>query len=198
MSNTVVGLLRHGQTDWNIDLRLQGTTDIPLNAVGIEQVRTAAQHLDRNWDLVLSSPLSRAKDSAEIVADVLGISQVQIEPKLLERSFGIGEGMTYQQWQEQFSDLDHIPGAESKLEIEKRAVDLLDHFRSHYQGKRILTVSHGALIRFVLSEITGGAIPPRGERLQNASLHVIRHQQGWSLDAWAPMPLGTQPLGDLQ
>ena len=88
MSNTIVGLLRHGQTDWNIDLRLQGTTDIPLNQKGIEQVEHAAKHLRNEWDLILSSPLSRAKDSAQIVATVLGIDQVVVEPKLLERSKG--------------------------------------------------------------------------------------------------------------
>lgn len=191
MSNTVVGLLRHGQTDWNIDLRLQGTTDIPLNQIGIEQITRAAALLDRDWDVILSSPLSRAKDSAQIVARELGGISVAIEPKLLERSFGIGEGMTYAQWQEQFADLDHIPGAESKAQIEERAADLLDHLVSEYSGLKVLTVSHGALIRFVLSEITNGAVPPKGERLLNASLHMIRHQGDWSLDAWAPHPLGS-------
>ena len=197
MSNTIVGLLRHGQTDWNIDLRLQGTTDIPLNQKGIEQVEHAAKHLRNEWDLVLSSPLSRAKDSAQIVAKVLGVDRVVVEPKLLERSFGIGEGMTYAQWQEKFADLDHIPGAESKADIEARAVDLLQHFSDTYKGMRVLTVSHGALIRFVLSEVTSGAIPPKGERLQNASLNVIRHQGGWSLDAWAPEPLGSDSASNL-
>jgi broad specificity phosphatase PhoE len=191
VSNTVVGLLRHGQTDWNIDLRLQGTTDIPLNQVGIEQVSRAADLLDRDWDVILSSPLSRAQDSAEIVARELGGMPVAIEPKLLERSFGIGEGMTYGEWQEKFADLDHIPGAESKAQIEARALDLLNHLATNYAGLKVLTVSHGALIRFVLSEVTNGAIPPKGERLLNASLHVIRHQGDWSLDAWAPNPLGS-------
>ena len=58
MTETVLGLLRHGQTDWNIDLRLQGITDIPLNETGLEQARTAAEHLvAEDWDFVASSPL---------------------------------------------------------------------------------------------------------------------------------------------
>jgi broad specificity phosphatase PhoE len=178
-------------------LRLQGTTDIPLNQVGVDQIKHAAKHLRDEWDLILSSPLSRAKDSAEIVASALGIDQVVVEPKLLERSFGIGEGLTYAEWQEQFADLDHIPGAESKSTIEARALDLLQHLSDTYKGMRVLTVSHGALIRFVLSEVTAGAIPPKGERLQNASLHVIRHQGSWSLDAWAPEPLGSDSTSNL-
>lgn len=196
MSNTIVGLLRHGQTDWNIDLRLQGTTDIPLNQVGIDQIKQAAAHITDQWDLILSSPLSRAKDSAEIVASVLGIDRFEVEPKLLERSFGIGEGLTYAEWQEKFAVLDHIPGAESKKAVQARAAELLEHLVTNYSGMRVLTVSHGALIRFVLSEVTGGTVPPQGERLQNASLHVIRHFGSWTLDSWAPQPLGTQPISN--
>ena len=69
MSETVLGLLRHGQTDWNIDFRLQGITDIPLNETGIGQARDAARAIDSNeWDLVVSSPLGRAIETAEIVS----------------------------------------------------------------------------------------------------------------------------------
>ncbi|MFM1950969.1 MAG: hypothetical protein RL418_656, partial [Actinomycetota bacterium] len=69
MTQTILGLLRHGQTDWNIDLRLQGTTDIPMNQVGIQQIQTAAAQLAGDWDVILSSPLGRAKHSAQLVAD---------------------------------------------------------------------------------------------------------------------------------
>lgn len=57
MSNTTLGLLRHGQTDWNINLRLQGTADIPMNATGVAQIELAAQKLcEQPWDVILSSP----------------------------------------------------------------------------------------------------------------------------------------------
>jgi len=191
VSDTIVGLLRHGQTDWNIDLRLQGTTDIPMNEVGVKQIELAASHLDSNWDLVLSSSLGRAKHTAQIVVESLGLPAVIEEPLLMERSFGIGEGLTYAQWQEQFANLDAIPGAESKDQIVSRAKKLLQLFEQKYAGARVLAVSHGALIRFVLSEVSLGEVPPTGERLQNASLHIIRHQKNWQLDSWAPNPLGS-------
>ncbi|MEK9907489.1 MAG: histidine phosphatase family protein, partial [Aquiluna sp.] len=96
MTETTLGLFRHGQTDWNIDLRLQGTADIPMNAVGIEQVERAAEKIaEEHWDLVLSSPLGRARHSAELIAQRLGIDEVAIEEQLMERAFGIGEGMLY-------------------------------------------------------------------------------------------------------
>jgi uncharacterized phosphatase len=194
MTNSTLGLLRHGQTDWNIDLRLQGTTDIAMNQVGIAQVQNAALHLDHGWDIVLSSPLGRARQTAEIVAKQIGVEQVEIEPLLLERAFGIGEGLTYAEWGEKFAKLDDIPGAESRSSVEQRARALLKHIQQNYAGAKILAVSHGALIRFVLSEVTDGAVPPAGERLQNASLHILHHGDDWRLEAWSPQPHGSNPL----
>jgi uncharacterized phosphatase len=194
MTNSTLGLLRHGQTDWNIDLRLQGTTDIAMNQIGIEQIQTASKHLGQGWDVVLSSPLGRARQSAEIVAAQIGISEIAIEPLLLERAFGIGEGLTYAEWGEKFSKLDDIPGAESKASVEQRARDLLSHIEAKFAGARVLAVSHGALIRFVLSEVSNGTIPPAGERLQNASLHLLHHRGSWELEAWKPLPLGSDSV----
>lgn len=194
MTNSTLGLLRHGQTDWNIDLRLQGTTDIAMNEVGINQIQTAALHLDQGWDVVLSSPLGRARQSAEIVAKQLGIEAVEIEPLLLERAFGIGEGLTYAEWGEKFARLDDIPGAETKASVEQRARELLDLVSQRYTGVRVLAVSHGALIRFVLGAVTDGTVPPAGERLQNASLHILHHRGTWELEAWQPHPLGSNPI----
>lgn len=195
MSNTQLGLLRHGQTDWNINLRLQGTADIPMNEIGIAQIELAAAKLaEQSWDLVLSSPLGRAMKSAEIVASKLGITDVVVEPLLLERSFGIGEGLEYSQWHEQYGALDEIPGAESASQVIQRANLLLDQVLLQHAGKRVLAVSHGALIRFVLSEVSGGAIPPKGERLQNASLHLLDHTDTWRLRDWSPNPLGSKGL----
>lgn len=191
MTETKLGLFRHGQTDWNIDLRLQGTADIPMNQTGIDQVAKAADLIaEQDWEMIISSPLGRARHSAEIIASRLGVTEVQNEEKLLERAFGIGEGMLYSEWHEKYSKLDEIPGAESKASIEQRSRELLDHTLATFRNRKVLAVSHGALIRFVLSEVTDGAIPPQGERLENASLHVLRHTQSWELDSWAPRPLG--------
>lgn len=193
MTETILGLLRHGQTDWNIDLRLQGTADIPMNQFGVSQIQRAAQFLSAQpWDLVLSSPLGRARQSADIVAAELGIQRLEIEPLLLERSFGVGEGLTYAEWGEKYSKLDEIPGAESATAVTERSRVLLQHIESNFKGARVLAVSHGALIRFVLAEVTEGKVPPPGERLQNASLHTLRHSTAWNLDAWAPQPLGAE------
>ncbi|MDG2497197.1 MAG: histidine phosphatase family protein [Aquiluna sp.] len=196
MTNTVLGLFRHGQTDWNIDLRLQGTAEIPLNDFGIAQVAAASEVLDiDSWDVVLTSPLGRAKQTAEILLQGSPAKQLQIEPMLIERSFGIGEGMLYSEWHDTYGQLEDIPGAESNTSVIQRSRDLLSQLSAQYSGARILAVSHGALIRYLLSEVTSGQVPPKGERLQNASLHILRHDDAWSLDAWAPNPLGQSVEG---
>ena len=195
MSETVLGLFRHGQTNWNIDLRLQGTADIPMNATGVEQVsRAAAVIAMQSWDLILSSPLSRAKQSAEIIASELGVAEIKTHDLLLERAFGIGEGMLYEEWNSKYSHLDDIPGAESTKLIIDRSQRLLDFVEQNFSGKKVLAVSHGALIRFALHVVTDGEIPPKGERLDNASLHVVRKQQQWALENQSKYPMAIPPM----
>lgn len=189
MSETVLGMFRHGQTEWNINLRLQGTADIPLNQSGIEQVELAASVIG-DWDVLLTSPLGRARQSAEILSRVVGIEPV-VSERLLERSFGIGEGMTYEQWHQRYSKLDSIPGAESELSVFRRSQKLLDEIQLEHQGKKVLVVTHGALIRFVLNLVSDNALPPKGERLMNASLHTFRHSDQWRVDRWSPEPMGS-------
>ena len=190
-SITTVGLLRHGQTDWNIDFRLQGVTDIPLNSVGIAQAEAAGALIPRaDWDSVVSSPLSRAKDTAAIVAAMGGWNDFEIEPLLLERSFGDGEGLTYDEWRELYADQSLIPGVETIEELTARVHRLLDHLASQFSGQRVLTVSHGALIRKVINILSDGTLPEDGVRFGNASLSVIQHRAGeWSILRFDPHTL---------
>ncbi len=190
MTETVLGMFRHGQTDWNINMRLQGTADIPLNQSGIEQVELAASTIGE-WDVLLTSPLGRARQSAEILSRAIGV-EAEISERLLERSFGIGEGMTYEQWHQRYSKLESIPGAESEMSVLSRSKKLLDDARNNYPGKRVLVVTHGALIRFVLNLVTDHKLPPKGERLMNASLHTFRHATSWQVDGWEPSALGLE------
>lgn len=190
MAKTVVGLLRHGQTDWNIDLRLQGVTDVPLNQSGIVQAETAAGALkSSDWDFIASSPLSRARDTADIVARQLQISEVTILPLLLERSFGEVEGMIYQDWKDQFPD-GIAPGGETEEQLYVRTNQLLDELLETYRGTRVLTVSHGALIRKIVNILSLGEYPLEKQRISNASLSVIVHEDDtWRLESYKPEPL---------
>jgi broad specificity phosphatase PhoE len=191
---TTLGLLRHGQTDWNIDYRLQGVTDIPLNATGIQQAQAAARALaEQQWDVLLSSPLTRALETAKIVATAHAWPEesIQIDDLLLERSFGEAEGMIHADWKATFGDR-HVPGSESRAELNQRTRALLDAIAVQFAGKRVLAVSHGALIREVLGIVSDGAVPPAGERISNACLNTFVHEvaSGWQLLEYAPHPLG--------
>lgn len=87
-------VLRHGQTDWNVQMRLQGSTDIPLNETGRAQAHVAAKILaDEGITKIIASPLSRALETAQIVGAASGIEPV-IDGRLIERNFGLFEGMT--------------------------------------------------------------------------------------------------------
>lgn len=190
MTKTIVGLLRHGQTDWNIDFRLQGITDIPLNETGLAQARIAAEVIKaEDWDFIATSPLSRARETAEIVAQELGISEVAIEPLLLERSFGDAEGMTHEEWKRDFPD-GLPPGGESLDVLRARAEQLLEQLLNVYRGTRVLTVSHGALIRKLVRMVSGGELPLAGQRFGNTSLSVIVHDEnGWRIEIFEPRSL---------
>jgi uncharacterized phosphatase len=191
LTKTIIGLLRHGQTDWNIDFRLQGVTDIPLNETGIAQSRDAAQVIDaKDWDLVISSPLSRAKDTAKIVAEENDLGKVSIEELLLERSFGEAEGLSHEEWRAKYADSNSVPGGESLPDLEHRANRLLQTLATKHAGKRVLAVSHGALIRVLLRIVSQGEFPRDGERLGNACLSVFVHEQGaWRVQTYEPRTL---------
>lgn len=191
MTKTILGLLRHGQTDWNIDFRLQGVTDIPLNETGLAQAKDAAAVIQSSdWDLILTSPLSRARDTAKIVAEINGFLEAEVEPLLLERSFGEAEGLGHDEWREKYADTNSVPGGESLPDLEKRAQLLLDTLVDKHGGKRLLAVSHGALIRILLRIVSQGEFPRDGERLGNASMSVFVHDSGgWRIENYEPRTL---------
>lgn len=190
MTETIVGLLRHGQTDWNIDFRLQGITDIPLNETGVQQAMAAANAIDaKEWNFIASSPLSRAHDTAKIISQALAIPEVIIEPLLLERSFGAAEGLTHGEWKTRYPD-GLPPEGETLDELRIRAQQLLDHLLTKYRGTRVLAVSHGAMIRKIVRMVSRGELPLEGERFENTSMTVLKHDHtGWHIEMYNPRAL---------
>ena len=191
MPETHFGLLRHGQTDWNINFLLQGVTDIPMNQTGIDQVRLAASAIRKqDWDLVLTSPLGRARQTAEILLEEVGFDSMIEEQLLIERSFGEAEGLSHDQWREKYSNLDEIPGGESRTELAARSQLLLDTVANQFAGKRVLAVSHGALIRTLIAIASQNQLPRDGERLGNASLNIVGHE----MENWRVIDYRLEPL----
>jgi broad specificity phosphatase PhoE len=191
LTNTHLGLLRHGQTDWNINFLLQGVTDIPMNQTGIEQVKLAAQAIRaEDWDVVLTSPLSRARQTAEIIANQHGYTEIIEQELLIERSFGEAEGLSHEQWRAKYSNLDVIPGGESRTQLAERSKLLLETISQELAGKRVLAISHGALIRALIAIASNNELPRDGERLGNASLNVVKHSD----NSWQVVNYSLEPL----
>ena len=154
-------------------------------------MRTAAKALNRNdWDIILTSPLGRASQTAAIIAEQLGFENILRQDLLIERSFGVAEGLAYEQWKEKYSNLDEIPGGESKSDLVARSELLLQTISSSHPGKRVLAVSHGALIRTILAISSEHQLPREGERLGNASLNIVSHlERSWTVTKYDLDPL---------
>lgn len=141
--------VRHGETDWNRQRRLQGNVDIPLNQAGIDIARETARGLQRaglRFDRVYTSPLSRAKATAQILCPG---QDLWVEPRLRELSFGVMEGSSYEA-------VDGLPmpapGGESSQDLRQRVTAVLAEVigdRTN-RGKQILLSTHGAVIRGLL------------------------------------------------
>lgn len=181
MTTTTIALIRHGQTDWNRERRIQGHTDIPLNPTGIAQAEAAVLHLaDEPWDGLFTSPLGRAAHTARVIATGLGLSAPTQHPGFLERHFGQAEGLIAG------PGLDAVRGdgpgeflgAETPTQVSARGIAALDGLLESHRGKRLLVVSHGACIRITLRELLGIEIPG----IENAVRSQLEHDgSGWRL-----------------
>ena len=138
--------LRHGETDWNAQNLSQGNVDIPLNETGLAQARSASLLLrNRGIETIISSPLSRAKDTADIAAAELGLP-VTIDEGLREVAFGVQEGKPMAEWFQPWVDGLLTPeGAESFPALTTRTVAAIN--RCTARPPVVLVVAHGALFR---------------------------------------------------
>lgn len=182
-------LLRHGETDWNKEGRIQGHTDIHLNQNGRIQIARTAESLAGicpNMDVILCSPLSRARESAEIAAEQLHYpkDRIIVEQPLIERSFGEAEGLTAAEREQEYpnyhySDIGYVfPGMESFEELMERADGVFRKITDTYKDKEnILAVSHGALLAAVITAVTDRRIAYFSDAisLDSGSLFRVRY-----------------------
>ena len=169
-------LVRHGETDWNRQRRIQGTTDIPLNATGREQAaRTGALLATREWDTVVASPLSRAVETASIIAAEVGLPAPTTDDRLVERNYGEAEGLDFEELQRLFPDDTPVPGREKRSAVAARAIEALMDIARRHPDEAVIVVSHGGLIRSVLR-----VVDPEGEHgmITNGSVHSFRYDDG--------------------
>lgn len=142
-------ITRHGQTDWNAIRKIQGRTDIPLNDTGRQQAATTSDELkDVDFDVIFTSPLIRAVETAKIINELHHVPILQDE-RVIERSFGENEGTNIEDMD--FSKFWHpnqthlYPTSESVNDFYDRIYHFIDEIKETYRGKNVLVVAHGGV-----------------------------------------------------
>ena len=169
-------LIRHGETDWNKQFLLQGREDIPLNEDGIAQAHVTGKALSNiHVDLILSSPLSRAFNTAKIIASYTNNPKIIIEENLIERDFGKLSGLCYK-GRNVFAGFEGDDEAEPLEKVTQRIFSVLNKYAQEADEKnlRIVVVAHGAILRTVKDAL--GNLEPM--KLGNGSVSVINYSKG--------------------
>jgi probable phosphoglycerate mutase len=194
---TQVILIRHGETVWNQQRRMQGHSNSPLSETGVRQARQLAQRLKQiSFTTLYSSDSERAHRTARSVAEVTG-HEIVLEPRLRERHFGVFEGLTGTEISSQFPDAyarfkardqDYvIPGGESALEFRTRVSSCLHEVGERHARETVVVITHGLVLDVVYRAARG--IPhelPRIHELVNAGINRLRYDGGaWHIEAWA-------------
>ena len=153
-----LSLIRHGQTDWNFQGRLQGRTDIPLNDTGREQARLVGAQLaasGQHWDVLVSSPLSRARETARIIGAAVGLEPERTYDDLVERSFGDAEGYHCAGMTEQQRHAFMEEHGETTEHVIERGLRVLARITAQYPDRNVMVVGHGTFIRLTAGHVLG-------------------------------------------
>jgi broad specificity phosphatase PhoE len=163
MTTTII-LVRHGQTEWNRVERFRGRYDVPLNTTGLDQAKLTANRIATRWKpaVIYSSPLSRAMQTAEIIAKKFLFFPIPTDD-LLDINYGLWQGLTPAEAKKQWPKLvtnwyEHpeaveIPGGETLLQVRNRATPVLNEISSLHPDQEIVLVSHTVVNRLILLSI---------------------------------------------
>lgn len=189
-------VLRHAETDWNVEQRIQGHADIPLNANGLRQAeRMAAALADEGIEVIYSSDLQRAAQTAAALARVTGLA-LHTDRALRERAFGSFEGVTFsdierrwpeaaRRWRGRDPEFD-ADGGETLNTFFQRSVGAATRLATRHPGQTVALVAHGGVLDCLYRAATRVALDaPRTWQLGNASINRLLHSdQGLALVGW--------------
>ena len=193
---TRVCIIRHGETDWNREQRIQGQIDIPLNGTGHAQALAMAYNAAHHaFVAIYSSDLQRASQTAEVLAQ-REQHEVRIRSELRERHYGIFQGVAKDEAGERFPaanalylardlhyDFEH---GESLLAFSQRVLAAFDWLQRHHQNEQIAVVSHAGVLDVLYRQATGRSLQaPRNFIVPNCALNWFRYEGGrWRVDHW--------------
>jgi broad specificity phosphatase PhoE len=173
---TTILLVRHGETDWNLQRRVQGHTDRPLNDTGRAQAVALADALEgKRIDAIYSSDLLRAHQTARIVAERRGL-EVTVVPELRERDFGTWEGLTDEEIFERFphARTSSWGDAETREQMTQRVHGALEQIAAEQPDGNVLVITHGGPVRVLLA---GCGHDGKGS-IGNCALYELGFQDG--------------------
>lgn len=175
-------LIRHGQTAWNAEGRMQGRSDTVLNELGIQQAQALGDAMrGEHWDVMAASPSRRAWATALPVAEAIGIAEADIlpDPELMERNYGVGEGVMFSELLEKWPNRDW-DGQESEPDLTHRAVSALENYLARFPNNRIVIVTHGTWINHAIGKLSNGEFGPGISQIMNTSRTYVSHDgDGW-------------------
>jgi 2,3-bisphosphoglycerate-dependent phosphoglycerate mutase len=194
---TRVIAVRHGQTEWNVQARIQGQGDSELTEEGRAQARSVAERLAREpFDILVSSDLGRAAATAQAIATRCG-KPVILDARLRERHFGVGEGMTYDEVDRAYPgafarirnvDPDFvIPGGESRRQFHERVRGAFESLATAHRGKTIVIVTHGGVLATFFRHVHDIPLEvAHPVAITNASYNMLQYDGSrWSVVTWS-------------
>jgi probable phosphoglycerate mutase len=198
MEATRIIAVRHGETSWNVDARIQGQLDIQLNDTGRWQARRVGDALSsEDLTAVYSSDLGRAHETARAIADVAGIAVVA-HPGLRERRFGMFEGKTFDEihqswpdhahnWKKRIPEWEPPQGGESLLQLRERVTRTVSDLAARHSGEQIAVVAHGGVLDTLYRVATGQEVnSPRTWQLPNGAINrLLWTPEGFTLVGWS-------------
>lgn len=176
---TTIGLIRHGVTEWNELGKAQGVSDIPLNKIGKQQAFALANRLslDLEWDLIITSDLSRAIETAQIISSKLKLPVSIRDERIREINCGEIEGTTeverIHKWGSNWREMNL--GMEKFEDVSSRGLEFLEELAITYKNRRVLVVSHGALIGLTLQRLLPEQFPRT--YIQNTSVTILKNSE---------------------
>jgi 2,3-bisphosphoglycerate-dependent phosphoglycerate mutase len=181
---TTLCLIRHGETQWNADGRIQGQLDVPLSDIGLAQARAVAKALaTESFDVIYASDLMRVRQTAEPMAAQLALS-VRLNAALRERHYGIFETLTYDEakirhaeffarFNARDPDFDFVTG-EGLRDFSARAIACFNEIVNAHRGERVLIFTHGGVLEMIYRHVNRlGLSAPREFGIPNAALNWI-------------------------
>lgn len=189
-------VVRHGETHWNVEARIQGQRDSELTAAGVAQAEAIAERLAAEpFDVLISSDLGRALATARRIAERCGRS-IATDARLRERHFGVGQGRTYEEVGRDYPDAFArtretdpdfaIPGGESRRVFHDRVTAAFEALAHAHSGRRVAVVTHGGVLAALYRFVHGIPVAmPHKVPITNATYNALAVSGGrWTIESW--------------